>query len=77
MRDLTIPLMDGETAFLRVPISLTEENYEYLLEQLTVFKKGIVARAKTAELPQEIVQPTQSPTHQHITQGAVKYGEDS
>ena len=46
MRDLTIPLMGGETAFLRVPLQLTEENYDYLLEQLTVFKKGLVSKPK-------------------------------
>jgi hypothetical protein len=46
MRDLVIPLMEGETALLRVPVPLSEENYEYLMEQLAVFKRGITSRPK-------------------------------
>jgi hypothetical protein len=44
MRDLAIPLMDDEVAYLRIPVPLSEENYEYLVAQIAMFKRGIVAR---------------------------------
>jgi len=44
VRELVIPLMEGETARLTVPVHLSEENYDYLLEQINVFKRGIVSK---------------------------------
>lgn len=49
MRDLAIPLMDDEVAYLRVPSPLSEENYEYLVAQIAMFKRGLVGRPQAAQ----------------------------
>jgi hypothetical protein len=44
MRELTLPLMDNDIAFLRVPVPLSEDNFEYLMQQIGLLKRGLVAR---------------------------------
>jgi hypothetical protein len=66
MRDLTLPLMDNELAILRVPAQLSEENYEYLVQQISVLKRGLVAKKSPPEGAQPpvgdrwIAQPAES-----------------
>lgn len=48
MRELTLPLMGNEIALLRVPAQLSEENYDYLLQQLGMLKRGLVAKLSHA-----------------------------
>ncbi len=44
MRELTLPLMDNLVAYLRVPSPLSDENYDYLLQQINILRKGLVAK---------------------------------
>lgn len=60
MRDLTLPLMDDEIAFLRVPVPLSEENYEYLVQQIAVLKRGLVARKIAPPSPDSPTSVTES-----------------
>ena len=48
MRELTLPLMDNAVAFVKVPTNLTEENYDYLLQQISMMRKGLVTRRTQA-----------------------------
>ncbi len=48
MRDLTLPLMENLVAFLRVPAPLSEENFDYLLQQLSILKRGLVGSKSSA-----------------------------
>jgi hypothetical protein len=50
MRELTLPLMDNEVAYLRLPMLLSAENYDYLLQQISLMRRGLVVKR----------QPTQS-----------------
>jgi hypothetical protein len=44
MRELTLPLMDDAVAYMRLPVRLSEENYDYLLQQMSIMRRGLVAK---------------------------------
>jgi hypothetical protein len=58
-RDLTLPLMDNEVAMLRVPSPLSEENFEYLMQQLGLLKRGLVTRLPGAASAPEPTTPSE------------------
>ena len=45
MRELTLPLIDNEFAYLRIPTPLSEENYDYLMQQMAILRRGLVQRS--------------------------------
>lgn len=58
MRDLTIPLMGSEMAYLRCPGQMTEENYDYMLDQIRLWKRGLVQKQGTDPIPSSPLYPT-------------------
>jgi hypothetical protein len=47
--DLPIPLLDGLSAFLRIPRPMSEENYSHLVNFLNAIKPSIVSKSKQDE----------------------------
>ncbi len=47
--DLPIPLLDGLSAFLRIPRPMSEENYSHLVNFLKTIKPSIVSKSKQDE----------------------------
>jgi hypothetical protein len=51
MRELTLPLMDNEVAYMRLPVPLSDENYDYLLQQVSMMRRGLVAKKEPLPSP--------------------------
>lgn len=67
MRELTLPLMNNEVAYMRVPVPISEENYDYLLQQVSIMRRGLVGKAETPEIELKVTPSNTASTPIMIT----------